>query len=233
MEKKPVRILLAEDDPNLGNLLKNYLEAKGYSTTLCVNGNEAVDLFRLNEFDFCLLDIMMPLRDGYSVAEEIRKTHARIPILFLSARTQQEDKLKGFEVGADDYVTKPFSMEELMVRIQAILRRSEDTQKLQGSQGVYKIGDYDFDFNRQVLTLKDKEKKLTSKEAELLRLLCDRENDVLTRSDALREIWHDDSYFNARSMDVYIVKLRKYLKEDPGVELINVHGVGFKLIKKK
>jgi two-component system OmpR family response regulator len=233
MEKNPIRILLAEDDHNLGNLLKNYLDAKGYSAALCVNGQEATETFRQKEFDFCILDIMMPLKDGFAVAQEIRAANPRIPILFLTARTMQEDKLRGFEIGADDYLTKPFSMEELMLRIQAILRRSEDLTRPTGPQGVYKVGSYTFDFNRQVLTILGKEKKLTSKEAELLRLLCQRDNDVLTRSDALREIWHDDSYFNARSMDVYIVKLRKYLREDPDVELINVHGVGFKLIMNK
>ena len=232
MEKTPIRILLAEDDHNLGNLLKNYLDAKGYSTILCVNGQEATDTFRQKEFDFCILDIMMPLKDGFVVAQEIRAANSKIPILFLTARSMQEDKLKGFEIGADDYLTKPFSMEELLFRIQAILRRSEELTKASGPQGMFKIGAYTFDFNRQVLTILGKEKKLTSKEAELLRLLCVRDNAVLTRSDALREIWHDDSYFNARSMDVYIVKLRKYLKEDPNVELINVHGVGFKLVMK-
>ncbi len=233
MDKNPVRILLAEDDHNLGNLLKNYLDAKGFVTTLCINGQEAVDSFRSMEFDFCILDIMMPVKDGFAAAQEIRAANARVPILFLTARTMQEDKLKGFEIGADDYLTKPFSMEELLLRIQAILRRSEELPKNTGPQGLFGIGAYTFDFNRQTLTIRGKEKKLTSKEAELLRLLCERSNDVLTRSDALREIWHDDSYFNARSMDVYIVKLRKYLKEDPGVELINVHGVGFKLIRNK
>jgi len=233
MEKNPVQILLAEDDHNLGNLLKNYLDAKGFSTMLCVNGQEAADAFRAHVFDFCILDIMMPVKDGFAVAQEIRAANPRVPILFLTARVQQEDKLKGFEVGADDYLTKPFSMEELLLRIQAILRRSEETAKPAGPQGIYRIGNYTFDFHRQVLTIQNKEKKLTSKEAELLRLLCMRGNDVLTRSDALREIWHDDSYFNARSMDVYIVKLRKYLKEDPNVELINVHGVGFKLVMNK
>ncbi len=232
MEKNPVRILLAEDDHNLGNLLKNYLDAKGFASTLCVNGQEATDAFRQKEFDFVILDIMMPVKDGFAVAQEIRSANTRIPILFLTAKTMQEDKLKGFEIGADDYLTKPFSMEELLLRIHAILRRSEDQAKSPASQGIYKIGGYTFDFNRQLLTLQGKEKKLTSKEAELLKLLCQRDNDVLTRSDALREIWHDDSYFNARSMDVYIVKLRKYLKDDPSVELLNVHGVGFKLVMK-
>jgi DNA-binding response OmpR family regulator len=234
MQMNNIRVLLAEDDRNLGNLLKNYLEAKGHSTTLCVNGQEAVDAFRKNEFDFCILDIMMPIKDGFAVASEIRAADNNIPILFLTARSLQDDKLKGFEVGADDYMTKPFSMEELMMRMQAILRRTEEQVKPSDEENsIYHLGKYTFDFHRQVLTIHGKEQKLTSKEAGLLRLLCDNANQVLERSTALTEIWSDDSYFNARSMDVYIVKLRKYLKEDPSVELLNVHGIGFKLVMNK
>ncbi len=234
MEKKQIRVLLAEDDRNLGNILKNFLDAKGFITALCVNGQEAVDLFKKKEFDFCILDIMMPVRDGFSVAREFRLSDKDTPILFLTAKSLQEDKLKGFEVGADDYLTKPFSMEELLMRMHAILRRTEDTGKTnEGKDGTFTIGQYSFDFNRQILSFKGKEQKLTSKEAGLLHLLCTSANEVLERSTALNQIWNDDSYFNARSMDVYIVKLRKYLKADPAVELINVHGVGFKLIMNK
>jgi two-component system, OmpR family, response regulator len=234
MEKNQIRVLLAEDDRNLGNILKNYLDAKGYITTLCVNGQEAVDLLKKNEFDFCILDIMMPVLDGFSVAREFRITDKKTPILFLTAKALQEDKLKGFEVGADDYMTKPFSMEELLMRMQAILRRTEDLQKpVEGENNVHAIGEYSFDFKRQILSFKGKEQKLTSKEAGLLNLLCTNANHVLERSTALNQIWNDDSYFNARSMDVYIVKLRKYLRQDPTVELINVHGVGFKLVMNK
>jgi two-component system, OmpR family, response regulator len=229
MDKQQTRLLLAEDDRNLGNILKNYLEAKGYSTTLCVNGQEATDMFARKEFDFCILDIMMPVKDGFAVATEIRAVNKKIPILFLTARTLQDDKLKGFEIGADDYITKPFSMEELLLRIHAILRRTDETIKA-GNENIYTIGKYTFDYNRQTLISKNKEQKLTSKEAGLLRLLCTHANEVLDRPTALNEIWNDDSYFNARSMDVYIVKLRKYLKDDPQVELLNVHGVGFKLV---
>jgi DNA-binding response OmpR family regulator len=224
------RLLLAEDDRNLGNILKNYLEAKGYSTTLCVNGQEAIDTFSKKEFDFCILDIMMPVKDGFATAMEIRAVNKKVPILFLTAKTLQEDKLKGFEIGADDYITKPFSMEELLLRLQAILRRTDEQAKNATSDNIYTIGIYTFDYNRQTLISRHKEQKLTSKEAGLLRLLCSHANEVLDRSTALNEIWNDDSYFNARSMDVYIVKLRKYLKEDPRVELLNVHGVGFKLV---
>ena len=232
MEKGTINVLLAEDDRNLGNILKNYLDAKGYNTTLCVNGQEAVDAFGKKEIDFVILDIMMPVKDGFAAAKDIRSMSKKVPVLFLTAKTLQEDKLKGFEAGADDYITKPFSMEELLMRMHAILRRTDDGGKMSLNENVYEIGKYSFDFNHQVLKIDDKEQRLTSKEAGLLRMLCMNTNEVLDRSVALTQIWNDDSYFNARSMDVYIVKLRKYLKDDPGVELINVHGVGFKLVVK-
>lgn len=223
------RILLAEDDKNLGNILKAYLEAKGYPTVLCQDGKIAFETYKRDEFDFCVLDIMMPEMDGFTLAKKIRKIDKDIPILFLTAKSMQEDRIQGFELGADDYLTKPFSMEELLLRIKAILRRTPaDSGSSQTSE--YKFGNFTFDYNRQILSLKDDEQKLTSKEAELLRLLCDNMNNVLDRTIALNKIWYDDSYFNARSMDVYITKLRKYLKGDPNVELINVHGVGFKLV---
>ncbi len=233
MEKNQINILLAEDDRNLGNILKNYLDAKGYSTLLCVNGQEAVDAFHTKEFDFCILDIMMPVKDGFTVAREIRAANAKVPILFLTAKALQEDKLKGFEAGADDYITKPFSMEELLLRMHAILRRTEEPRKTASRENQFTIGQYTFDFNRQILSIRGREQKLTSKESGLLRLLCTHPNEVLDRSVALNQLWNDDSYFNARSMDVYIAKLRKYLKDDPRVELINVHGIGFKLVMNK
>ncbi len=230
MEKNQIRLLLAEDDRNLGNILKNYLDAKGYATTLCVNGQEATDAFSKKEFDICILDIMMPVKDGFAAAAEIRAANKKVPILFLTAKALQDDKLKGFEIGADDYITKPFSMEELLLRMQAILRRTDETLKSAGNENIYNIGNYTFDYNRQTLIIRNLEQKLTSKEAGLLKLLCTHANNTLDRHTALKEIWNADSYFNARSMDVYIVKLRKYLKDDPRVELINVHGVGFKLV---
>ncbi|MDP1622394.1 MAG: response regulator transcription factor [Bacteroidales bacterium] len=230
MDKNQTRLLLAEDDRNLGNILKNYLDAKGFATTLCINGQEATDSFSKKEFDICILDIMMPVKDGFAAAIEIRSLNKKVPILFLTAKSLQEDKLKGFEIGADDYITKPFSMEELLMRMQAILRRTDENLKSSGSDNMYKIGNYYFDFNRQTLIKDKKEQKLTSKEAGLLKLLCVHANNVLDRHTALKTIWNADSYFNARSMDVYIVKLRKYLKDDPRVELLNVHGIGFKLV---
>jgi DNA-binding response OmpR family regulator len=230
MTTTPVKVLLAEDDRNLGNILKAYLEAKGYPTKLAVNGEEAFTAYKKEDFDFCILDIMMPVKDGFTLAKEIRNIDKKIPILFLTAKSLPEDKLKGFDVGADDYLTKPFSMEELLARIQAILRRAHQEKESGPDAFIYQIGEYVLDYNRQLLSRKGKDQKLTSKEAELLKMLCEMKNEVLDRRFALNKIWFDDSYFNARSMDVYIAKLRKYLKEDPRVELMNVHGVGFKLL---
>jgi DNA-binding response OmpR family regulator len=230
MENDKVKVLLAEDDKNLGTILKSYLEAKGYPATLCVNGDEAFQEFNKKEYDFCIVDVMMPVKDGFTLAKEIRNIDKKVPILFLTAKSMQEDKLKGFEIGADDYLTKPFNMEELIARMEAILRRSQAEEKNIPEGDTYSLGKMEFNFVRQTLSMGDEEVKLTSKEAALLKLLCQNLNDVVDRSLALNKIWYDDSYFNARSMDVYITKLRKYLKMDPTVELINVHGVGFKLV---
>lgn len=230
MDDTGIKIMLTEDDQNLGTILKAYLEAKGYPTKLYVNGKDALEAYNKEKFDFCVLDIMMPIKDGFTLAKEIRKIDKKIPILFLSAKSMQEDKIAGLEIGADDYLTKPFSMEELLLRIKAILRRS--SSETSAPKSIYKIGQYIFDYTRQLLTFETEILKLTSKEAELLYLLCENMNSVLDRSAALKRIWTDDSYFNARSMDVYIAKLRKYLKRDSTIELLNVHGVGFKLLTK-
>jgi DNA-binding response OmpR family regulator len=229
MENK-IKVLLAEDDRNLGNILRTYLDAKGYAARLAVNGQEAFDIFSKEPFNFCIVDVMMPVKDGFSLAKDIRKIDTAIPILFLTAKSLEEDKLKGFQAGGDDYLTKPFSMEELLARMEAILRRASMIQNSTGGKGIYEIGKFVFDYNHQQLIINGNEQKLTSKEAELLKLLCDHINQVVDRSFALNRIWQNDSYFNARSMDVYIAKLRKYLKEDDSVELINVHGIGFKLV---
>jgi len=230
MENKEIKILLAEDDHNLGTILKAYLEAKGYPTKLFVNGKEALDAYTKEKFDFCILDVMMPVKDGFTVAKEIRKTDKKIPILFLTAKSLQEDRIEGLQLGADDYLTKPFNMEELLLRIKAILRRASTENAVE--QSIYILGAYIFDCTHQTLTKGDEVQKLTSKESELLKLLCENMNTVLDRNIALNRIWHDDSYFNARSMDVYIAKLRKYLKDDTTIELLNVHGIGFKLLTK-
>lgn len=228
MAEQKTKILLAEDDPNLGSLLKEYLEAKSYETTLAVNGKEASQLLKKNSYDLCLLDIMMPYKDGFTLAKEIRTTDKDIPIVFLTAKSMKEDTIEGFKIGADDYITKPFSMEELLLRINAILKRAGNKQQVQ-EKNLYQIGKYTFDFNHQLLKLDDKEQKLTTREAQLLKLLCVNVNEVLDRTFALKAIWEDDNYFNGRSMDVYITRLRKYLKDDPSIEIINVHGKGFKL----
>ncbi|MFI5149494.1 MAG: response regulator transcription factor [Bacteroidia bacterium] len=230
MPEEKIKVLLAEDDPNLGTLLKEYLDAKGYTTSLAANGKEAIDLFRRSKFDICLLDVMMPVKDGFTLAREVRAIDQQIPVVFLTAKSMKEDAIEGFTVGADDYITKPFSMEELLLRLKAILRRTRNQNIAHSSQQEFTIGVYKFDHNRQVLERNGKPEKLTSKEADLLRLLCLNSNDILDRSFALNTIWKDDSYFNSRSMDVYIAKLRKYLKDDPSVEILNIHGKGFKLL---
>jgi DNA-binding response OmpR family regulator len=224
-----IKILLAEDDENLGLLLKEYLVAKGYETDLYPDGETAYHGFMRNQYQLCLLDIMMPKKDGFSLAKDIRMVNADIPIIFLTAKNLKEDVLEGFKLGADDYMTKPFSMEELIFRIEAILRRTSSETK-HNDQSVFQIGKYTFDSRKQLLIIDNNKIKLTTKESELLRLLATNVNKVLERNYALKAIWIDDNYFNARSMDVYITKLRKHLKEDPSVEIINVHGKGYKLI---
>ncbi len=230
MESSEIKVLLAEDDHNLGTILKAYLDAKGFPTKLFVNGKEAYDAYVKEKFDFCVLDVMMPVKDGFTLAKDIRKMDKKIPILFLTAKSMQEDRIEGLQLGADDYLTKPFSMEELVLRIKAILRRLSSPGTI--DQHIFPVGAYIFDYTHQTLTKEGEMQKLTSKEADLLKLLCENLNNVLDRTIALNRIWNDDSYFNARSMDVYIAKLRKYLKDDPSIELLNVHGIGFKLLTK-
>ncbi|MGF1565220.1 MAG: response regulator transcription factor [Flavobacteriales bacterium] len=229
--KKTPRILLCEDDQNLGMLLSEYLNAKGFDTSLATDGAEGLKLFRRESFDFVILDVMMPIKDGFTVAREIRETDRHTPILFLTAKSMKEDTLEGFRSGADDYMTKPFSMEELLMRVNAILKRSAALPQDGEEVTDFEIGKYKFDYNRQRITLGDDfEERLTTKENELLYLLCKNKNGLLERNYALNAIWGDDNYFNGRSMDVYIAKLRKHLKEDPSIEIINVHGKGFKLL---
>ncbi len=224
------RILLAEDDPNLGSLLQEYLEAKEFETVLCADGDKAFKTFSRQQFDFVLLDVMMPVKDGFTVAKEIRTINKKIPIIFLTAKSMKEDTLKGFSLGADDYISKPFSMEELLVRINAVLRRTDAYQEASEENKFFELGSFVFDFERQILKDDASEVKLTTKENELLHLLCLNKNGVLERNYALNAIWGDDNYFNGRSMDVYIAKLRKHLRKDPRIEIINIHGKGFKLL---
>ena len=224
-----INTLLAEDDKNLGVILEKYLEAKDISVTLCSNGEEALQAFQNGEFNFCIFDVMMPLMDGFTLSKEIRKIDKRVPIIFLTAKVTQKDVLEGFKLGADDYITKPFSMDELLMRIQAVFNRASfDTP----SPTVFKLGSFTFDAARHLLIRGEESRKLTSKEADLLFLLCENMNETLERTTALCKVWYEDSYFNARSMDVYITKLRKIFKDEPNVELVNVHGVGFKLLVK-
>ncbi|MGL4411771.1 MAG: response regulator transcription factor [Bacteroidales bacterium] len=227
MEEK-LSVLLCEDDENLGMLLREYLQAKGYIVDLQADGEAGLRAFQKNKYDLCIFDVMMPKKDGFTLAQEIRSTNSEIPIVFLTAKALKEDVLEGFKIGADDYITKPFSMEELIFRIEAIIRRVKG-KKMKEVQ-FYKIGKFTFDTQKQLLTIGEKATKLTTKESELLSLLCIHMNEILERNYALKTIWIDDNYFNARSMDVYITKLRKLLKDDSDIEIINVHGKGYKLI---
>lgn len=232
MTKSPTtKILLAEDDPNLGQLLQEYLTNKGYKTDLATDGNAGLKRFLEGSYDLCLFDVMMPKKDGFSLAKEVRLTNKEVPIIFLTAKSMKEDTIQGFKVGADDYITKPFSMEELLLRIQAVLRRyQKTTQAAEPQHSLFQLGKYVFDFDYQSLTQNGTTQKLTSKEAALLKLFCENKNQPINRSLALKLIWGDDSYFNARSMDVYITKLRKHLKEDTSLQIMNLHGEGFKLL---
>jgi len=223
------RILLAEDDRNLGPLLKNYLNAKNYEATLFTAGEPAIGAFSEGSFDLCILDIMMPEMDGLALAKAIREKESGIPIIFLTAKNQEDDIIEGFKTGADDYITKPFSMEELIYRMEAILRRMSG-RETKNTEELNNIGTYSFDSKRQLLLYNDEKIALTTKESELLELLCRHKNEILERNYALKTIWIDDNYFNARSMDVYITRLRKYLKKDLTVKILNIHGKGYRLI---
>lgn len=230
---KMKKILLVEDDPNLGLLLQDYLQLKGkFDVVLCTDGEEGLRAFNKQNFDLCILDVMMPKKDGFTLGKDIRKVNAQVPIIFATAKTMLEDKSAAYDLGGDDYITKPFRIEELLLRINAMFKRissksdgAEDAPETQ-----FNIGSYIFDYTTQIITNGDQQQKLSTKEAELLRLLCLKKNTVLTREEALLSIWHDDNYFNGRSMDVFLSKLRKYLRGDSSVEIINVHGKGYKLL---
>ncbi|MBL1280533.1 MAG: response regulator transcription factor [Fluviicola sp.] len=226
-----ISILLAEDDLNLGQLLQTYLRSKGFEVSLAQNGQIAFEKFNKNQYDFCIFDIMMPEMDGFTLAKEIREIDKKIPILFLSAKSMKEDKLEGFSIGADDYLTKPFQMEELLARINAIMRRID--MKTPEEKAELQIGSIKYEPAFRMLHLKEEIKKLTTKENQLLQMLVKNQNEILDRQATLRAIWGDDNYFNGRSMDVYIAKLRKVLREDENIEIMNVHGKGFKLVVKE
>ena len=226
------KILLVEDDPNLGLLLQDYLQLKGkFEVILCKDGDEGLRTFTKHNFDLLILDVMMPRKDGFTLGKEIRRINDKVPIIFATAKGMIEDKTQAFNLGGDDYITKPFRIEELLLRINALLKRVNNAEKTEEEkQTHFKIGKYDFDYTTQMISIGDTKHKLSTKEAELLRLLCLRKNEVLTREEALLNIWHDDNYFNGRSMDVFLSKIRKYLKDDSSVEIINVHGRGYKLL---
>ena len=231
-------ILLVEDDQNFGDVLKSYLELNDFDITLRTDGEQGKDAFHAGNYDLCIFDVMMPKKDGFTLAKEIREKDKRTPIIFLTAKTMNEDIVEGLRIGADDYITKPFNSEELLLRVQAILKRSQNGGLVDEDQRTeFEFGNFTFDFPLRRLIYnngeEEKESKLSPKEAQLLRLFCINLNDVLTRSEALTKIWGEDNYFTARSMDVFVTKLRKYLSADENLEIVNIHGSGFRLINHK
>ena len=227
-----IKILLVEDDPNLSLVVQDYLEMLDYTTKLCKDGEEGLNEFRIHKYDLVILDIMMPKMDGFSVAEEIRKFDDLTPIIFLTAKSLKEDRIKGFNIGCDDYISKPFSTEELSMRIKAIMKRCMRVEKnvLDDTQKIFKIGKFTLDYENMLLKTEESEQTLTRKEAALLKLLCIYKNKLLTRETALKSIWGDDDYFIGRSMDVFMTKLRKYLNDDPEVKIDSIPGIGYMLI---
>lgn len=229
------KILLVEDDPNFGTVLKDYLALNDYNVTLAKDGIEGLIMFKNSDYDMCILDVMMPRKDGFSLAQDIRSTNKEIPIIFLTAKTLKEDVLKGYSVGADDYLNKPFDSEVLLHKIKAILQRKESDKTTESDQ-IFEFTIGSFSFNSKLRHLSDGSSsepiKLSPKESKLLRMLAIHKNDLMPRELALTKIWRDDNYFTSRSMDVYIAKLRKYLKEDENVEILNIHGEGFRLVDK-
>lgn len=223
-------ILLVEDDRNLGTVLKEFLTIKNYSVDHSLNGTEGENMFQKKKYDLILLDVMMPQMDGFTLAEKIRKVDNQTPIIFLTAKAMLQDKIEGLKIGADDYITKPFSTEELLLRINAVLKRTSRSNNVVKSEENFIIGKYKFNYKSRLLTFGSKNQKLTSREAELLKLLCLNMNELLERNVALKTIWRDDNYFTGRSMDVYITRLRNYFKDDESIKITNVHGIGYKLI---
>lgn len=223
------KLLVVEDDPNLGDILQEYLTMKGYECTLCRDGEEGWSKFKKDKYNLCILDIMMPKKDGFTLGREIKKVQEDLPIIYLTAKNLKEDIIEGLKIGADDYITKPFSMEELLLRIGGILRRTQKSDAVNALK-VYSFGDFVLHYDEQMLEGPHGKQKLTSKENELIRILASEINKLVNRSHALKQIWGDDSYFNARSMDVYLSKIRKLLKDDPKVQIITVHGEGFKMV---
>ncbi len=234
MDTKNKTILLVEDDPNFGTVLKDYLILNDYDVTHAKNGMEGFEKFKKDDYDLCILDVMMPYKDGFTLAKEIREKDADVPIIFLTAKSMKEDVLKGYKVGADDYLNKPFDSEVLLLKIKAIIQRKSVESVADSKQFEFQIGNFHLNSKLRFLKYKDEEpEKLSPKENDLLRLLSLHENDLMPRELALTKIWRDDNYFTSRSMDVYIAKLRKYLKKDDSVKILNIHGEGFRLVAKK
>ena len=229
MEPVKPQILLCEDDTNLGMVLKNYLGLNDYNVTLERDGKLGLAAFQREKFDLCLLDVMMPNMDGFTLAEEIRDVNPDVPLFFLSAKTMKDDIIQGYKLGADDYITKPFDSEVLLHKIKAILKRNEELHR-EEVNAEYDLGKYHFNPRLRELIIDGKTQTLSPKENELLKMLSEYKNDLLSREIALKKIWGSDTYFNGRSMDVYIAKLRKYLREDPAIEIVNIHGNGFRLV---
>ena len=229
MEAAKPKILLCEDDTNLGMVLKNYLELNDYEVVLERDGRLGLAAFQREKFDICLLDVMMPNMDGFAVAEEVRDINPDVPLFFLSAKTMKDDIIQGYKLGADDYITKPFDSDVLLLKIKAILKRNEETHR-EEVNAEFDMGKYHFNPRLRELTIDGRINVLSPKENELLKMLCEHKNDLLTREAALKKIWGSDTYFNGRSMDVYIAKLRKYLREDETIEIVNIHGNGFRLV---
>jgi|TARA_Y100000992_G_scaffold96065_1_gene61930 two-component system OmpR family response regulator len=229
---KNKKILVVEDDPNFGSILRDYLSLNSYSVSLAKNGVEGYEKFKKNNYDLCILDVMMPFKDGFTLAKEIREKNNNIPIIFLTAKTLKEDVLKGFKVGADDYLSKPFDSDVLLAKIKVILNRQSSIEIPESEEYKFVIGNFLFNSKLRILTNHkiNKSIKLSPKENQLLKLLILHLNDLMPREIALNKIWRDDNYFTSRSMDVYIAKLRKYLKTDSNIEIINIHGEGFQLI---
>ena len=226
------KILIVEDDPNFGSILRDYLSLNNYEITLAKNGIEGFEKFKKEDFDLCILDVMMPYKDGFTLAKEIRDKNNNVPIFFLTAKTLKEDVLKGFKVGGDDYLSKPFDSEVLLAKIKAILNRQNTPEIPSSEEFIFKIGDFNFNSKLRILSNNEHNIKMSPKESQLLRLLVLHLNDLLPRGIALNKIWRDDNYFTSRSMDVYIAKLRKSLSYDPNIEIINIHGEGFRLVVK-
>ena len=223
------RLLLVEDDDSLGFMLKDNLEMSGYKVRLCRDGEKGLTAFHNDNYHLCILDVMLPLKDGFSLAEDIRKYNQKVPIVFLTAKNQKDDRIKGFKLGGDDYITKPFSLEEFLLRVEAVLKRVYDRPSSSDQKHQYSIGKYTFEVNNHLLSINGNSTKLTNKEARLLKILVQHKNQVVERDLIMKTIWEDEGHFVARSMDVFISKLRKYLAEDPSIKISNIHGVGYRL----